>query len=40
MGPDKGEVSEGAEGGAGLVMGGFGDVSVAVDPHQDPEVEV
>ena len=32
VGPDKGEVSEGAEGGAGLVMGGFGDVSVAVDP--------
>ena len=27
VGPDKGEVSEGAEGGAGLVVGGFGDVS-------------
>ena len=32
VGPDEGEVSEGAEGGAGLVMGRFGDVSEAVDP--------
>ena len=32
MGPDKGEVGEGAEGGAGFMVGGFGVVTVAVDP--------